>query len=142
MTKRLLRTLFLIVIAALPIAAQSSGGISAGKGSHPIVKNKPEPDWPSTTKKRSELRIVLRAVFTSDAKVTNIHFVETKPKEPADYSEDEITDLIDKAKEAAHQIKFVPATKDGKNVSMWMELEYAFNADDKEKAPAQEAKKP
>ncbi len=142
MNIRLLLTALVIVITALPIEAQSSGGISAGKGPHPVVKNKPEPDWPSTTKKKSELVIVLYAVFTSDAKVTNIRFVETKPKKPTDYSEDEVKELIDKAKAAAREIKFVPATKDGKNVSMWMQLEYDFKVDDKEKPPTQEQKKP
>jgi hypothetical protein len=141
MNVRFLALAFVIVIAALPVAAQSSGGISAGKG-HPRIKSKPEPDSPSSTKKKSEIIVVLRAVFASDAKVTNIRFVETRPTEPADYSEDEIKDLIDRAINAARQIKFVPATKDGKNVSMWMELEYAFNGADKEKSPAQEGKKP
>jgi hypothetical protein len=29
--------------------------------------------------------------------------------------------------EAAKRIRFVPATKDGQSVSMWIELEYNFN---------------
>jgi hypothetical protein len=35
--------------------------------------------------------------------------------------------LTKKSIEAARNITFIPATKDGKNVSMWMQLEYNFN---------------
>jgi hypothetical protein len=142
MKLRLFTLALLIIIAALPVAAQSSGGISSGKEPHPVIKNKPEPEWPKSIKKTSEVLIVLRAVFTSDAKVTNIRFVETRPKEHLDYSEDEIKDLIDRAKDAAGRIKFIPATKDGKNVSMWMQLEYAFQLDKKGTSATQEPKKP
>lgn len=33
----------------------------------------------------------------------------------------------ERAIETAGQIKFIPAMKDGKLVSMWMQLEYNFN---------------
>ena len=135
---RLFTLVLLIVMAALPAVAQSSG-IGSGKSPHPVVKEKPQPAWPKSIKKKSEVVIVLRAVFTSSAKVTNIRFVETRPKDSADYTEDEIKELINKAEDAARQIKFVPATKDGKNVSMWMQLEYTFQVDEKETT---EPKKP
>jgi hypothetical protein len=35
--------------------------------------------------------------------------------------------LTERAIEAARKIKFVPASKEGKYVSMWMQLEYNFN---------------
>ena len=35
--------------------------------------------------------------------------------------------LTEKAMEAARQIKFIPAMKDGKPVSMWMNFEYKFS---------------
>lgn len=35
--------------------------------------------------------------------------------------------LTESAVEAAKKIKFTPATKDGKRVSMWLQLEYNFN---------------
>jgi hypothetical protein len=35
--------------------------------------------------------------------------------------------LTEAAVRAARAISFVPATKDGKPVSMWMQLEYNFN---------------
>jgi hypothetical protein len=35
--------------------------------------------------------------------------------------------LTEKSIEAAKKIKFIPAVKDGKFVSVWMQLEYNFN---------------
>ena len=35
--------------------------------------------------------------------------------------------LDERAIAAAKQIKFIPAQKDGRPVSMWMQLEYNFN---------------
>jgi hypothetical protein len=35
--------------------------------------------------------------------------------------------LTEKATAAGRQIKFIPAIKDGRFVSMWMELQYNFN---------------
>jgi outer membrane biosynthesis protein TonB len=35
--------------------------------------------------------------------------------------------LTEQAIAAARKLKFVPAMKDGKNVSMWIQLEYNFN---------------
>jgi hypothetical protein len=141
MATRLLLVSCVIAIAASAAFSQS-GGIGPGKTPHPVIKNKPEPDWPRSIEKKSELIIVLRAIFSSEAKVTNIRFIETKPMNPAEYSEGEIKDLIERAKDAARQIKFVPATKDGRNVSMWMELEYEFNLDEKPAASPSEPKKP
>jgi protein TonB len=78
---------------------------------------KPEPTY--TEKARSKLiigTIVLRCIFAADEKVTNIYVVVGLP-----YG------LTENAIQAARKIKFVPATKDGKNVSTWMQLEYNFN---------------
>ncbi|HYW73987.1 MAG TPA: hypothetical protein VE961_23395 [Pyrinomonadaceae bacterium] len=125
---RALLLVCLIVVAASSVVAQS-GGVSSGKGSHPVIKNKPDPDWPKSVKKRSSLAIVLRAVFRSDGTITNLHYIETRPAKSDDYSADEVKDLIKRALDAASRIEFVPATKDGKPVSMWMELEYNFGPD-------------
>jgi len=35
--------------------------------------------------------------------------------------------LLERAIDAAKKIRFIPAVKDGKYVSMWMQLEYNFN---------------
>lgn len=60
--------------------------------------------------------VVLRAVFSSSGIVTNIHAVSGLPN-----------GLTERAIAAAKQIRFTPATKDGRPVSMWMELQYDFN---------------
>ena len=78
---------------------------------------KPEPTY--SEKAKSELitgTIVIKCIFASDGTVRNIIVVSGLP-----YG------LTEKAIEAARKIKFIPATKDGKNVSMWMQLEYNFN---------------
>jgi len=58
----------------------------------------------------------LKVVFAANGQVTNIRVAAPLP-----YG------LTEKAVEAARKIKFVPAMKDGKYVSMWMQLEYNFN---------------
>ena len=60
--------------------------------------------------------VVLMVVFSGTGKVTEIRVVSGLP-----YG------LTDRAIEAAKKIKFIPATKDGHPVSMWMQLEYNFN---------------
>lgn len=78
---------------------------------------KPEPNYTHTAKSE-QIRgtVILKCVFASDGTVTNIRVVQGLPN-----------GLTEKAIEAARKIKFIPATKDGKNVSMWMQLEYNFN---------------
>jgi TonB family protein len=78
---------------------------------------KPEPIY--TERARSEQvegTIVLRCVFASDGTVKHILVIEALP-----------AGLTEQAIAAAKQIKFIPATRDGKPVSMWMQLEYNFN---------------
>lgn len=129
MKTRILFVCCLLAIAASPVVCQSSGGVGAGKKSHPVIKNKPKPDWPKSVKKKADCTVVLRAVFTSKATVTNVHFVEARPAVPDALSVEDIEALTKRAIEAAYQIKFVPATKDGRPVSMWMELQYNFTVD-------------
>ena len=62
--------------------------------------------------------IVLKVVFSSDGSVVNIHAVTALP-----YG------LTDKAIESAKKTKFIPAVKNGKFVSMWMQLDYNFTLD-------------
>ena len=129
MKNRLLFVCCLIAIAAWPVFGQSTGGIGPGKKSHPVIKNKPEPDWPKSIEKKCDCTIVLRAVFTSKATVTNVHFVGVRPAAPDGMSVKDIEALTDRAIAAAHQIKFKPGTRDGRPVSFWMELEYRFTED-------------
>jgi len=79
--------------------------------------SKPEPQYTEDARKNQITgTVVLKVVFASSGQVTNIRKVSGLP-----YG------LTEKAIAAARQIKFVPATKDGHNVSMWMQLEYNFN---------------
>jgi TonB family protein len=81
------------------------------------VLEKPEPTYTEAARKNQITgTVVLRAVFSSGGTVTNIHAVSGLPD-----------GLTERAIAAARQIRFVPATKDGHPVSMWMELQYNFN---------------
>jgi TonB family protein len=61
--------------------------------------------------------VVLRAVFAADGQVKHIFVVRGLPD-----------GLTEQAIAAARAIKFIPATRDGKAVSMWMELQYNFSS--------------
>lgn len=79
--------------------------------------SKPEPSYSDEAKQKGIVgTVVLKAVFSASGKVTNIRVVQGVP-----YG------LTERAIAAARQIRFVPATKEGKFVSMWMQLEYNFN---------------
>jgi len=79
--------------------------------------SKPEPQYTEDARKNQIVgTVVLKVVFASSGQVTNIRTVSGLP-----YG------LTDRAIAAARQIRFVPATKDGHQVSMWMQLEYNFN---------------
>ena len=79
--------------------------------------SKPEPQYTEEARKNQIVgTVVLKCVFSSNGTVTNIRTVSGLPN-----------GLTEKAIAAARQIKFVPATKDGHPVSMWMQLEYNFN---------------
>jgi TonB family protein len=81
------------------------------------VLSKPEPQYTEEARKNQVTgTVVLRAVFTSGGQVTQIKAISGLP-----YG------LTEKAITAARQIKFVPATKDGHAVSMYIQLEYNFN---------------
>ena len=79
--------------------------------------SKPEPQYTEDARKNQITgTVVLKVVFASSGQVTNIRTVSGLPN-----------GLTERAIAAARQIKFVPATKDGHQVSMWMQLEYNFN---------------
>jgi protein TonB len=60
--------------------------------------------------------VVLRAIFAADGKVKNILVLSPLPNA-----------LTERAIDAARKVKFEPATKDGRPVSMVVQLEYNFN---------------
>jgi TonB family protein len=78
---------------------------------------KPEPQYTETARKNGTTgTVILRVVFSSSGEVTNIQAVQ------------KLGDgLTEKAIAAAHLIRFVPATRLGQPVSMYMQLEYNFN---------------
>ncbi|HEX6189746.1 MAG TPA: energy transducer TonB [Pyrinomonadaceae bacterium] len=81
------------------------------------VLSKPEPSYTEAAR-QNQVRgtVVLRAIFAEDGRVRAIIPIRRLPH-----------GLTASAIRSARQIKFIPATKDGKPVSMWMQLEYNFN---------------
>ena len=78
---------------------------------------KPEPSYTQDARKnRIEGTVVLKVVFSKSGEVTNIWTVAALPD-----------GLTEQAIKAARKIKFTPAMKEGKPVSMWMQLEYNFS---------------
>ncbi len=81
------------------------------------ILNKPEPQYTEEARKNQVTgTVVLRAVFAANGAVTNIKAVKGLPD-----------GLTEKAIAAARQIKFVPAQKDGRAVSQYIQIEYNFN---------------
>ncbi|HVS80179.1 MAG TPA: TonB family protein [Pyrinomonadaceae bacterium] len=81
------------------------------------VLEKPEPQYTEAARKNQITgTVVIKAVFSTSGQVTNIVAISKLPD-----------GLTEKAIAAARQIRFVPATKDGRPVSMYVQLEYNFN---------------
>jgi TonB family protein len=82
-----------------------------------VIKDKPVPEYTLIARQHGvEGVVVLRAVFRSSGKVTNIQATKTLPD-----------GLTDQAIDAAKRIKFDPAEKDGHPVAMFLQLEYHFS---------------
>lgn len=81
------------------------------------VISKPEPQYTEEAR-RTQITgtVILRVVFSRTGQVTNIRPVQSL-----------LGGLTEKAIAAARQIRFVPATRNGQAVSMYMQLEYNFN---------------
>jgi len=79
--------------------------------------SKPEPQYTEEAR-RNQITgtVLLRVVFSSLGQVEQIKAVQTLP-----------FGLTERAIAAARQIRFMPATKSGKPVSVYMQLEYNFN---------------
>jgi TonB family protein len=81
------------------------------------VLSKPEPTYtPEARKHMVNGTVVLRCIFGANGRVFGFRAVASLPD-----------GLTESAIRAARQIKFIPATKDGRPVSMYMQLEYNFN---------------
>jgi len=78
---------------------------------------KPEPQYTEEARRNQVTgTVMLRVVFSSSGEVVQIRAVNTLP-----------FGLTERAIAAARQIKFVPAMKGGRPVSVYMQLEYNFN---------------
>jgi TonB family protein len=81
------------------------------------LTSKPEPTYTEMARRyQVEGPVTLKAVFSSDGTVSRLFIVNALP-----------CGLTEQAVKAAHKIEFVPATLDGKPVSMWIQLEYNFH---------------
>jgi len=92
-------------------------GIGGGTLQRARVLSKPEPQYTEDAR-RNQITgtVVLRVVFASSGEVVQIHAVRTLP-----------FGLTERAIAAARQIRFEPAKRDGRAVSVSMQLEYNFN---------------
>ncbi len=98
----------------MPLELNTGERVYTGKELDRRVRiiNKPEPEAPPGARGL----VVLQTIFSGDGKVVNIKVVSS-PGE----------NLTNAAIRAAQKLKFEPAIKDGKPVSMYMTLEYHFN---------------
>ena len=81
------------------------------------VLSKPEPTYTEEARKNEVTgTVVLRCIFGANGRVFGFRVVHGLA--------DGLTEMSIRA---ARRIKFIPATKDGRPVSMWMELQYNFN---------------
>lgn len=81
------------------------------------VLEKPEPTYTESARKfQITGTVMLQAIFSSNGEVRIVHIMKKLPH-----------GLTQQALNAARKIRFTPAQKDGKPVSMWMQLQYNFN---------------
>ena len=97
----------------------TSGKIYTGRevDEKPRLTMMPEPPYTENARhNRVEGIVILRAVFSKTGRVEDIQVLAGLPD-----------GLSEQALKAARHIRFHPAVKDGKAVSMWMQLEYHFS---------------
>ncbi|HLE62306.1 MAG TPA: energy transducer TonB, partial [Pyrinomonadaceae bacterium] len=81
------------------------------------VLAKPEPQYTEEARRGQIMgTVLLRVVFSSSGQVTDIRTVQSLP-----------LGLTERAIIAARQIRFVPALRHNRPVSVYMQLEYNFN---------------
>jgi TonB family protein len=82
-----------------------------------VVVVRPEPQYTEAARRNAVSgTVVLKGVFSSSGMVTHIRPVVSLP-----------FGLTEKAMDAARIMKFIPAIKDGKYVSQYIQIEYNFN---------------
>lgn len=100
---------------------QTDASAQVFKGKEVVTKaqlaTKPEPAYTEKARKVGvEGTVALQTVFSSDGTIQNVIILQWLP-----YG------LTERAVEAARKIKFTPAIKDGRPVSMYYRIEYNFN---------------
>jgi TonB family protein len=106
-------------LRVLAIDASPLGEVYSGKEVTTKVRilSKAEPRYTEEARKDQLTgTVILKCVFAADGHVRAVRVVAGLPD-----------GLTFRAIVAAQQIRFIPATKDGHPVSMWMQLEYNFN---------------
>ena len=117
-------------LQAIPRAAPETGigaGVSTGSDVGPFrsseveqrarVLSKPEPVYTESARKFGMTgTVVLRCVFSYDGQIRDIQVIRRLPH-----------GLTEATVRAARAIQFTPAQKNGKPVSLYMQLEYNFN---------------
>jgi TonB family protein len=106
-------------LATLRVFTGDDGGTirSADATTRARVLSKPEPSYTESARQAGVSgTVILRAVFAADGTVKHLLVLRSLP-----YG------LTERSLAAARRIKFTPATKDGKPISTFMQLEYNFN---------------
>ncbi|HEU4434565.1 MAG TPA: energy transducer TonB [Pyrinomonadaceae bacterium] len=102
-----------------PFSSPTCEEVAQGKqvGTKVRLVMKPEPRYTESARQRQVVgTVILKAVFSCNGSVEQIRAVKELPE-----------GLTEQAIAAARKIKYIPAVKDGKFASMWMQLEYNFN---------------
>lgn len=103
----------------LPFASPTCDQVVTGRDVDTKVKlvMKPEPRYTEAARQNQVVgTVVLKVIFACNGSVENIKAVKELPQ-----------GLTEQSIAAARKIKYIPAVKDGKFASMWMQLEYNFN---------------
>lgn len=103
--------------AAIPNTTNPAAETSKTVTQKARVLTKPEPQYTEAARRAGvQGTVVLRAIFASDGEVKHLLVIRA-----LSYG------LTSRAINAARQIKFTPAMKDNRPVSMYIQLEYNFN---------------
>lgn len=108
-----------ILLPTPPVETGTSQPLFVGRqvDSKARLVMKPEPSYTDEARQQQIVgTVILKVVVASNGAVTNIRTFQGLPH-----------GLTERAIGAARKIKFIPAIKDGKYVSMWIQLEYNFN---------------
>lgn len=134
-----LATLLMVFGFSAAVIAQGSNSVNDEKcvgriyepkevSLRPKISSKPSPGYSAEALAHSVRgRVVLKAVLCRNGKITDVQVIESLP-----------FGMTEKAIEAARQIKFEPAEKNGRRVSEVFRLEYNFGFIGDRGSPAQE----